>query len=115
MSSNRPAKGRGEGDARSSAPARRRGGNDPAPRRSAPARRGQPQREKQGSVTKAVQQNRRGSRFFNEVVVELRRVQWPTRSQLMQSTAVVLLVVAIVTAYLAAVDAVVSRVVDSIF
>jgi len=62
-----------------------------------------------------VQQNRRGSRFFNEVVVELRRVQWPTRSQLMQSTAVVLLVVAIVTVYLAAVDAVVSRAVDAIF
>ncbi|HWH14179.1 MAG TPA: preprotein translocase subunit SecE [Miltoncostaeaceae bacterium] len=62
-----------------------------------------------------MQQNRRGSRFLNEVIVELRRVQWPTRPQLLQSTAVVLLVVAIVTAYLAAVDAVVSRVVESIF
>ena len=48
-------------------------------------------------------------------MAELRKVQWPTRSQLIQSTAVVLMVVAIVVVYLAAVDAVVSRAVNAIF
>jgi len=97
------------------------GGNTPARPRRSPADRPSPrpapqrQREKAGSVTKAVQEKRRGSRFVTDVMAELRKVQWPTRSQLMQSTAVVLLVVAIVVVYLAAVDAVISRAVDAIF
>ena len=114
MSSNRPAKGGGGADRpSSSSPARRRspGGS---PRRSASRGRQAPP-PKQGSVTKAVQEKRKGSRFLSEVIVELRRVQWPTKSQLLQSTAVVILVVLIVTMYLAAVDAVWSRAVDAIF
>ncbi len=102
--------GSSKGEGGDSTPARKRGGDRPSPRPTP-----QRQREKAGSVTKAVQEKRRGSRFFSDVVAELRKVQWPTRMQLLQSTAVVLLVVAIVVVYLAAVDAVVSRAVDAIF
>jgi len=62
-----------------------------------------------------VVQQRRGSRFLSEVIAELRKVSWPTRTVLLQSTAVVLVVVAIVSAYLAALDAVFSRLIDAIF
>ena len=71
--------------------------------------------DKAGTVTKAVVQQRRGSRFISEVIAELRKVSWPTRTQLVQSTAVVLVVVAIVAVYLAALDAVFSRMIDAIF
>ena len=98
---------KGEGD---KTPARARRRERTSPRPQAPQK-----REKSGSVTKAVQERRRGSQFVSDVIAELRKVQWPTRSQLAQSTAVVLLVVAIVVVYLAAVDAVVSRAVNAIF
>ena len=96
----------------SSTPARRRGGGTPNPR---PVQGGSRRRkEKAGTVTKAVQQ-RRGSRFLAEVIAELRKVSWPTRTVLLQSTGVVLLVVAIVSAYLAALDTVFGRLIDSLF
>ena len=96
----------------SSTPARRRAGGTPNPR---PVQAGGRRRkDKAGTVTKAVQQ-RRGSRFLAEVVAELRKVSWPTRTVLMQSTGVVLLVVAIVSAYLAALDTVFDRLIDSLF
>jgi preprotein translocase subunit SecE len=98
---------KGEGD---STPARSKRSERQSPRPTP-----QRQREKPGSVTKAVQEKRKGSRFIADVIAELRKVQWPTRGQLAQSTAVVLLVVAIVVVYLAAVDAVISRAVDAIF
>jgi preprotein translocase subunit SecE len=94
----------------------------PAPRR-APARQAGSARprptpgartEKAGSFTKAVQVGRL-SRFFNEVVVELRKVSWPTRNQLLQSTAIVLVAVAIIAAYFAALDAIFRRLVDAFF
>src|SRR5580765_74883 len=58
---------------------------------------------KAGSVTKAVQQGR-FTRFFQEVVAELRKVSWPTRTQLMQATAVVIVAVAIIAAFLGLAD-----------
>ncbi len=70
--------------------------------------------EKSGSVTKAVQDNR-ASRFFTEVMAEMRKVSWPTRSQLLQATAVVVIFVAVVAVYLAVVDELMSRLVDAIF
>ena len=107
------------------------GARPPAPRRSTPAKQGskgkQPPQprptqpgqrrkpEKAGSVTKAVAQQRRGSKFLQEVIAELKKVSWPTRTQLLQSTAVVLMVVAIVAVYLAALDAVFERMIDAIF
>ena len=71
--------------------------------------------EKAGTVTKAVVQQRKGSRFLSEVIAELKKVSWPTRTQLLQSTAVVLVVVAIVAVYLAALDAVFERLIDAVF
>ena len=50
-----------------------------------------------------------------EVIAELRKGSWPTRAQLAQSTAVVLVVVAIVSVYLAILDSIFRRVVDAIF
>ena len=85
--------------------------NAPQPPRPKPAS----PRTKTGSVTKDVQDQRRGSRFLSDVIAELRKVQWPTRPQLIQSTAVVILVVAIVTVYLDIVDTIVSRLVHAIF
>ena len=70
--------------------------------------------EKRGSFTKAVQVGR-VSRFFNEVVVELRKVSWPTRNALLQATAIVLVAVAIIAAYFAALDFVFRRLVDAVF
>ena len=118
----RPAKSQGgdsAGDGDSpKLPARRTrpsGESGKAAARPEPRPRSRPKTEKAGSVTKAVVQNRRGSRFFSEVVAELRKVQWPTRSQLLQSTGVVLLVVTIITIYLAIVDSIFERVVNAIF
>ena len=117
----RPARGQGKsGDGAQPAP----GGARPpakrkaeAPRQSpkpnAPGQRRKP--EKAGSVTKAVVQQRKGSRFISEVIAELKKVSWPDRTTLLQSTAVVLVVVAIVSVYLAALDAVFERLVDAIF
>jgi preprotein translocase subunit SecE len=85
----------------------------PQPRPNQPGQRRKP--EKAGSVTKAVVQQRRGSRFIQEVIAELKKVSWPTRTQLLQSTAVVLVVVAIVAVYLAALDAVFERLIDALF
>jgi preprotein translocase subunit SecE len=118
----RPARGQGKpGDGTQPAPggartpAKRREGRQ-APKSPKPTQQGQRRKqEKAGSVTKAVAQQRRGSRFLSEVVAELKKVSWPDRTTLMQSTAVVLVVVAIVSVYLAALDAVFSRLVDAIF
>jgi preprotein translocase subunit SecE len=70
--------------------------------------------EKRGSFTKAVRVGR-ATRFFNEVVVELRKVSWPTRPQLLQATAIVLVAVAIVAVYFAVLDFFFRRLVDSVF
>ncbi|MGD9572663.1 MAG: preprotein translocase subunit SecE [Thermoleophilia bacterium] len=52
---------------------------------------------------------------MSEVIAELKKVSWPDRTTLMQSTAVVLVVVAIVSVYLWALDSIFERVVDAIF
>lgn len=117
----RPARGQGQsGDGATPAPGgartpanRRAQGGKPSPKPNPPGQRRKP--DKAGSVTKAVVQQRRGSRFLTEVIAELRKVSWPDRTTLMQSTAVVLVVVAIVSVYLAALDSVFSRLVDAIF
>ena len=122
----RPAKGQERsGDGGTPNPPAPAGARAPKPRRAdkpvqsprpapAPGGRRRPQ-EKAGTVTKAVQRERRGSRFLREVIVELRKVSWPTRTQLIQSTAVVLVVVAIVSAYLWVIDSLFSRFVNAIF
>jgi preprotein translocase subunit SecE len=115
MARNRPAKS-GDSSAEGGAPApsaagggRGKGGS----RRSRAAAQAPPP-PKQGSYTKAVQVSR-GARFIGEVATELRKVTWPTRTQLFQATGVVLVFVAIVTAYLALLDEIFARLIDVIF
>ena len=115
----RPARGQGSsGDGNTPAPAGarapRQSRRQPASPRPTPQK-GRRATQKAGTVTKAVAAERRGSRFLSEVIAELRKVSWPTRTQLAQSTAVVLVVVAIVAAYLAALDSIFSRMIDAIF
>ncbi|MBA2522072.1 MAG: preprotein translocase subunit SecE [Solirubrobacterales bacterium] len=50
--------------------------------------------------------------FFSSVTKELAKVQWPDRDTLVQASAVTLLFVAIAAAYLGALDAVFSKLVD---
>ena len=69
---------------------------------------------KAGSVTKAVQQGR-FARFSQEVVAELKKVSWPNRSQLTQATAVVILAVAIIAAFLGLADQASDWIVDRVF
>jgi preprotein translocase subunit SecE len=52
--------------------------------------------------------------FLKAVVAELRRVQWPDRKTLTQLTGVVLFFVLIVGAYLGALDAIFSQLINSI-
>ena len=69
---------------------------------------------KRGSATKGGgarkgQQNKEGflagpRRFARDVQGELKRVSWPDRDQLRQSTAVVLIIVLVLTAYVYAWD-----------
>ena len=50
----------------------------------------------------------RSRRFLSEVWAELRKVHWPTRQETLAATAVVIIVVMIVSLWLGAVDAVIS-------
>ena len=85
---------------------------DPAPDAEAAvaapgSRRGQVEREPRGGSNKLFT-------FLGHVVDELRRVQWPDRQQVGQSTLVVLLFVIIAGGYLGLVDALLKPVVDAI-
>ncbi len=42
--------------------------------------------------------------FFHDVLVEFRRVSWPTRKEVMGSTTVVIVMVLVLAVFLAAVD-----------
>ncbi len=88
---------------------------DSAAARSARARPGPSAKEqKAGSYTKAVRQSR-GKKFMSEVVAEMRKVSWPGRVQLMQATAVVLVAVAIIAAFLGLADQASDWIVDRVF
>jgi preprotein translocase SecE subunit len=52
--------------------------------------------------------------FFKAVWAELQRVQWPNRRQLFQLTGVVLFFVVVVGAYLGALDAILSKLIQGI-
>jgi preprotein translocase subunit SecE len=75
-----------------------------------------------GSNKKAQQPQKRGGgvlagprRFTKDVRGELRRVSWPDRDQLRQSTAVVLIIVIVLAIYVAAVDVVFQSLVRLVF
>jgi preprotein translocase subunit SecE len=75
-----------------------------AQQRPAQKARGKQPAERQGGFMK----------FLRDVRVELSKVTWPTRKDLIQSTIVVLVAVAIATAYTGALDFVFSKIVDTI-
>jgi preprotein translocase SecE subunit len=52
--------------------------------------------------------------FFASVIAELRKVQWPDRETLVQASAVTVLFVAVAAAYLGALDALFSWLVDQL-
>jgi preprotein translocase subunit SecE len=56
----------------------------------------------------------RVQQFFREVAAEFRRVNWPSRAEVIRSTTVVLAVVFILALYLSAVDVGLSRIVGVI-
>ena len=56
----------------------------------------------------------RVQQFFREVTAEFRRVNWPSRTEVVRSTTVVLAVVFILALYLSAVDVGLSRIVGVI-
>ena len=77
---------------------------------------------KRGSAAKRPQQPQKGGgvlagprKFAKDVRGELRRVSWPNREQLRQSTAVVLIIVLVLAAYVAAWDFVFGRLARLIF
>ena len=53
-------------------------------------------------------------KFLRDVRIEMGKVTWPTRKDLLQSTVVVLVAVAIATAYTGVLDFVFSRIVDTV-
>jgi len=58
-------------------------------------------------ITKAVE-------FLTEVKAEVKRVTWPSRREAMGGTAVVVVVVLIMAAFLGIVDAILSKIVQSL-
>jgi len=57
---------------------------------------------------------RRAQEFVREVVAEFRKVTWPSRQELINSTVVVITVTVVVALFLGAVDVVLARVVERI-
>ena len=58
---------------------------------------------------------RRRGTFVRESYAELRKVEWPNRSQVLQGTVVVIIACAIVGAYLWGIDQVLRRLVQDVF
>ncbi|PYN13628.1 MAG: preprotein translocase subunit SecE [Candidatus Rokuibacteriota bacterium] len=56
----------------------------------------------------------RAREFFREVVAEFRRVNWPSRQELINSTAVVLVVTLVLSFFLGAVDITLARIVERV-
>jgi preprotein translocase subunit SecE len=57
---------------------------------------------------------KRAQEFVREVVAEFRKVTWPSRQELINSTVVVIAVTVVVALFLGAVDVVLARVVERI-
>ena len=56
----------------------------------------------------------RAQEFFHEVLLEFRRVTWPSRTELVNSTVVVIVVTLVLAFFLGAVDIGLARVVERI-
>ena len=57
---------------------------------------------------------RRTQEFVREVVAEFRKVAWPSRQELINSTVVVITVTVVVAVFLGAVDVALARIVERI-
>jgi len=57
---------------------------------------------------------RRAQEFVREVAAEFRKVTWPSRQELINSTVVVITVTVVVSLFLGAVDVVLARIVERI-
>jgi preprotein translocase subunit SecE len=57
---------------------------------------------------------KRAQEFVREVVAEFRKVAWPSRQELINSTVVVIAVTVVVALFLGAVDVMLARVVERI-
>ncbi len=57
---------------------------------------------------------KRAQEFFAEVLAEFRRVNWPSRQELINSTVVVLVVTVVIAFFLGGVDIVLARVVERV-
>jgi preprotein translocase subunit SecE len=53
--------------------------------------------------------------YFNETRTELKKVTWPTRQELQQSTRVVIIATFLVTAFIGVVDQILSSIVKLVF
>lgn len=53
--------------------------------------------------------------FSSDVVVEMKKVSWPTKPQLMESTVVVVVVSAIITTFVAVIDFIYTNILKVIF
>jgi preprotein translocase subunit SecE len=96
-------------------PKQAQGGKAVAKRDAAkPARgKGQQKSRQQGRAAKSGE--KRGlMKFLRDVRIELGKVTWPTRKDLLQSTLVVLVAVAIATVYTFGLDTVFSKSVDAV-
>jgi preprotein translocase subunit SecE len=54
-------------------------------------------------------------KFANEVVAEMKKVSWPSKEQLRESTIVVIVVTGIITVFTFVVDEIMTLIVKSIF
>ena len=53
--------------------------------------------------------------FFNETKTELKKVTWPSRDELKQSTRVVIIATFLVTVFIGIVDQILSRIIKLVF
>jgi preprotein translocase subunit SecE len=53
--------------------------------------------------------------YFNETRTELKKVTWPSREELNQSTRVVILATFLVTVFIGIVDQILSRIINLVF
>jgi preprotein translocase subunit SecE len=57
---------------------------------------------------------RRAQEFVREVIAEFRKVTWPSREELINSTVVVIAVTVVVALFLGSVDIVLAKIVEAI-
>jgi preprotein translocase subunit SecE len=86
-----------------------------AKRADAKPARGRSQQKPQQKARAARPAEKKGlTKFLRDVRIEMGKVTWPTRKDLLQSTVVVLVAVAIATAYTGVLDFVFSRIVETV-